>query len=517
MSGVVSSGCCCAEGCGDCCDFFSCSPTTPFTIELSGNWVSQETFSPSGQVITTGEIHWTITATMTRIGSDCSTYRYYANTCEFSYEYITRRWSAGGNDMFYDGSGPFDLDGFTFCTRYYRFDLDGDMSYYGKYLTNLEYSNDYGSECWQSACPCWFAPINLTTGTCSCSSEDSCGNVPAGTASCGRNSSGVRHTCQFWNCTSYASGYSDDNACNGFTVKAAADILLKVVKEETWTWNATLQGRPATYCPPGSGNLCNTGLDNGDDVNCPNHQNYWVPGSVITIACKRNCNPDCDSPILIFNPNPAQVVTGVYTDDNCMSPCVDMGCEEPTVGCSSSFNVNLPPIFPWVIFGSGDCLNGDTFDEPITSQPSANPAGCGPGPANRWSDDLPSVVFYSLTGGLSNLEPPNMGNPGGGGQVLNMCGVDQYCSLLDRTYVEKRVTYADENDVSGHTYPGCCTADNLAHTERTECTYFDPVTQTFVTVDIDTVVCDKPVPNCPDFPEFTGTTDHTITWGFRFI
>ena len=513
MSGVVSSGCCCTkESCPVCCDFWACSPSTPFPILLTGSWISSETLSPTGQVITTGEIHWSITATMTRTGSNCATYRYYANSCQFSYEYIQRRWSFGGEDVPTDGSLPSGTANPLRCTKHYRFDLDGDGLYEGTLtppLESLEYRGLYNNGCERSACPCAVADgvYALTTGRCSCVQNDYCRTAGF---TC-ENSTSARFDCFFWNCTSFQSGFADQNACNGFGPKPAANILAKVVEVKTWSWNVTLTGNPSPFLL--------SGLDNGNEINCSNHANYWVPNSVITIACKRNCDPDCDSPILIFNPNMTVNYAGTYTVDTCMGPCIDVGCDPPAYDCSTSYSINLPKIAPWVIYGSGTCLSDTTFDNPITAKGAANPALCGPPPAQRWSDDLPSTVFYSAGGFVTNLDPPNIGGPGGTSPfgtilVLNMCGIDQYCTPLDRTYTEKRVTYDPATDVT-HTYPLCCTRDVKAYIEVGPCEWFNPATGLTETVNLPGVYCDPEVTTCPDFPTMTGVTTHTIEWGFE--
>ena len=72
---------CCCSGCpADCCAFWTCSPTTPINITLSGtsSWTD---VCDDGVERILGTAAWTITATMTRSGTDCETYRYSANTC----------------------------------------------------------------------------------------------------------------------------------------------------------------------------------------------------------------------------------------------------------------------------------------------------------------------------------------------------------------------------------------------------------------------------------------------------
>lgn len=90
-NGVLAALCCCGESCvSDCCDMWACSPAGPINITFSGHKVETTVFSPMTRSIVTEEIHWTITATLTRSGATCADYKYSAATCVLSYQRITR-------------------------------------------------------------------------------------------------------------------------------------------------------------------------------------------------------------------------------------------------------------------------------------------------------------------------------------------------------------------------------------------------------------------------------------------
>jgi hypothetical protein len=96
-----------------------------------------------------------------------------------------------------------------------------------------------------------------------------------------------------------------------------------------------------------------------------------------------------------------------------------------------------------------------------------------------------------------------------------MCGIDQYCSPLDRTYTEKKVAYDINDSTSGKSYPDCCTSRALAYTETVPCTYSTPSGP--VTVNILEAFCDGSEGVCSEFPTVFGVTTHTIEWGFEII
>jgi len=84
--------CCCGNACpAECCAFWTCSPSAPINVTLSGtsSWTDNCDDGVSRVLATCA---WTITATMTRTGRSCANYRYSANTCNLDatwtrYEY----------------------------------------------------------------------------------------------------------------------------------------------------------------------------------------------------------------------------------------------------------------------------------------------------------------------------------------------------------------------------------------------------------------------------------------------
>ena len=81
---------CCCGGCPQsCCDFWACSPSAPISITLSGTSENYDTCD-NGFDYVYSEATWTITATLTRSGVDCDSYRYSANTADLEITYKTR-------------------------------------------------------------------------------------------------------------------------------------------------------------------------------------------------------------------------------------------------------------------------------------------------------------------------------------------------------------------------------------------------------------------------------------------
>lgn len=111
-AGAVSSACCCGGCSTDCCTFWECSPTSG-TFTISAGSTKTRTISPSGQTMTVETVNWSITATLTRTGTGCSTYRLYANTCQFSYQKMSRVYWLGKKFTAYDALGIF-IEGIGF-------------------------------------------------------------------------------------------------------------------------------------------------------------------------------------------------------------------------------------------------------------------------------------------------------------------------------------------------------------------------------------------------------------------
>lgn len=81
--------CCCNDQCiDDCCVWWSCSGGANRQITLSGTWQNMATCD-DGVSREANSGTWTISATITRTGTDCSTYRYYANNVQLTFSF---RW-----------------------------------------------------------------------------------------------------------------------------------------------------------------------------------------------------------------------------------------------------------------------------------------------------------------------------------------------------------------------------------------------------------------------------------------
>lgn len=82
--------CCCGNQCiSDCCTWWACSGSANRTITLSGSW-SVNGYCDDGTGFEAGTGQWTLTANVTRIGTDCASYRYHATTATLTM--TTRYW-----------------------------------------------------------------------------------------------------------------------------------------------------------------------------------------------------------------------------------------------------------------------------------------------------------------------------------------------------------------------------------------------------------------------------------------
>jgi hypothetical protein len=103
---------CCCDGCPtDCCDFWACSPTAPITVTISGSTESTSECD-QGQTLTTETVFWQITATMTRVGTDCASYRYVASQGELEYTKTIRTYETTNGGVCDAPPGPCD---YTHC------------------------------------------------------------------------------------------------------------------------------------------------------------------------------------------------------------------------------------------------------------------------------------------------------------------------------------------------------------------------------------------------------------------
>lgn len=81
---------CCCGGCPQsCCDLWSCSPSGPINITLSGT-SDTRSVCDNGQELVHEEVFWEITATLTRSGRNCNVYYFSANTANLEITYKRR-------------------------------------------------------------------------------------------------------------------------------------------------------------------------------------------------------------------------------------------------------------------------------------------------------------------------------------------------------------------------------------------------------------------------------------------
>lgn len=105
--------CCCGDQCiDDCCVWWACAGSGQRQMTLSGNWSVYGTCD-DGTTPEAGNGNWTLTATLTRIGTDCSSYRWIATTANLQMAF--RWWSYSetlGDNCDVPGSGSQ-----NFCTH----------------------------------------------------------------------------------------------------------------------------------------------------------------------------------------------------------------------------------------------------------------------------------------------------------------------------------------------------------------------------------------------------------------
>lgn len=81
--------CCCNACPTSCCDFWDCSPTGAINITLSAASETRD-YCDNGQELVYEEVFWEITATLTRSGADCDSYRFTANEANLEITYKRR-------------------------------------------------------------------------------------------------------------------------------------------------------------------------------------------------------------------------------------------------------------------------------------------------------------------------------------------------------------------------------------------------------------------------------------------
>lgn len=395
-NGVVTSGCCCNQECAsDCCSWWSCSPTAPINVVLSGSAITNKKILPGTQVLLLEEIYWTITATLTRSGSTCTPsgappyntlYRYSAQTCNFSYQ----------KKIYFRDVG----ESYTCLQLRWSPLFCGAVTVEGDCMTwanpSVPFSGwDIGVlPCYDGVPPCSYywtcpgasgcsPPTYPGTGCLPCAQNS---DILAGYSSCQAyyDINGVwpepsprtgPNPCLSWNCC-FGGNCADSNTacsetgCEGIRCPSSPDEIefrLQSTLELTYNGNLT-----------GSG-TCGNDTCIPDFGNCPNSIPGPAPffvgppsvfvrsGDVITIVCvETQCKADaeCVKPVLIFSPDTA----GKFLDqvlDKTMDPCCPWPCGDPKQECLVESQVSLC-IKPFAIFGKSACLNASTFDDPIT-------------------------------------------------------------------------------------------------------------------------------------------------------
>ena len=394
-NGVVSTGCCCnSESCASqCCDWWSCSPTGPINVSLSASAITNKKILPGTQTLLIEEIHWTVTATLTRSGSTCvvaeagiapfnALYRYSAQTCNFSYQKKIYLRDVGQSYTCWQLPwAPLQCGSRTEI---------GDCVTYGS--PNSEFSATYAglmSLCVNGNPPCGFYWTCPQPGGCTSTSVPGAQCVP-----CGINSSlGNLGTCQdffdangYWPepsprtgpnpCLSWNCGTAADSndacsgaGCEGIECPQSPDqIDFRLLETREFTYNGQLTAGGSSCgpgeCPPDFGS-CPNSIPGPPPFLVGSPSIFVRPGDVITIVCVgTQCKADaqCVKPVLIFSPDTTdKFFDSIY--DRTMDPCCPWPCGEPencVVELQTPFCIR-----PFAIFGKSNCLNSSTFDSPI--------------------------------------------------------------------------------------------------------------------------------------------------------
>lgn len=343
-NGAVTSACCCGQNCQtECCDWWACSPTGEINVVLTGSKVVNRTITPGGQTWVQEEISWSITATMVKTGSSCSDYantnlpnlfRYEAQTCEFSWERITRFYDPGERSTCSDWC----VIVCCFCPIWWC----GDDSQYTGPGLQASPEDPCGTG---DPCTLYYYPdlqpfcFDINTGV-----VPGPGNL-------------TRASCRSWNCLPY----DESVGCDGWGCRDVVEFRL--VQEITESWTGTLVGKaiplnPGTTCEGRYKALMNPATD-----------------PVLTIACYQppppanpyDCGSECVRPILLFNPDSSNVYV-LRVEDRTMDPC----CNADPCLIEDCY-VDSTSIQPWsikefAILGKGSCLDGTTFEEPTTAE-----------------------------------------------------------------------------------------------------------------------------------------------------
>lgn len=398
-NGSIASACCCATPTEGCCAFWDCSTAATKDITLSGSSTTTSTFPGNSATFVTQEIDWTISATVTRQGTECELgpgdspsdrLRYAATSCEFTWTRKFRLWSVGQHP------GLNIQSGILLC-RIFR-PYDGDDS-----CPPAEFPE--GSQCYTCGydiCDCpscagIYGASFTYPSSCYCDADPP--NPPTlHSRGCHKLYDGNSNfQCFLWNYN-----LSDEPICDSFSPKPFASWVFKHVGTWTETFTGTLNGLADSPEP------------------------YFVQDDdVVTIICDNDCKSQ-DRPILYFTPD----TTGKKASwewDSADHPCCPMPCGLEPSTCLETGTYSFDfEIWPFLIIGNSQCLDGTTFDNPITGEDSYPYASWGHGRPNGNSG-----IVYAYN--------PGYGSPGPSSPRLDMCGVywdfytDYDCSPLNRS------------------------------------------------------------------------------------
>lgn len=364
-------------------------------------------------MVVTHEITWTISATVTRQGTKCeleggdlpsARFRYASTTCEFTWTRKTRLWSVGQNPSL---SGSQNM----FCRVLDSFDGSGNC-------IPAADEDPPGSGCWSCGtnvceCPDCYGGIFILGTTDPLPSSCYCtvpGFDPVVTQYvCRRQwSSNSNYDCFLWNYDR-----SDEGICNSFAPKPFGTWLFKHIGTWTETFTGVLDGLASSPIP--------NAVQNND---------------VVTIICDKDCKNQ-DRPIFYFTPKTVgKKASWEWDSEN--HPCCPMPCNLGPQTCLESGTYSFDfQINPFSIIGNSECLNGTTFDGPITNDhlyPYMDPSHGYP---------LGNSPIYPANNPIYRLLSVN--------PLLDMCGFDTSgnkadpdCQPLDRFFEEYLCLYPNE-------------------------------------------------------------------------
>lgn len=332
-NGVIAAACCCGGTCPtSCCDWWACSPTTPKTMKLTGSRVETKYITNEAgafvHTLVVDETHWDLSGVVTRSGSTCTQvpplytniYRYSATSLTLSY-IRTRRFYSTGNRWICNTYCPIPVpDCCRSAPHGYCVNPSG--------LTTIPFPGPFDPPaCQGPPCDDLGEYLRLNVDSCFC-----------------------------WNCKDCADGFGE--GCMGWGAKALVDMEWRLQGVETTTYLGSV----------GAGTCVTPGLP-GCSLPDPTGANARYDGlarntDVITIVCDTGCSGTCVKPLLLFTP--AQV-TAVVNTDYTMDPCCPYPCDPFPLPCTSTYSTALC-MDKFAIFGTGNCLDNNSFKTPTSAQ-----------------------------------------------------------------------------------------------------------------------------------------------------